>query len=222
MRNKVCLGYKCALPSPASRNHSANSCIQGHFSAISRAESGYKAQTEEQAKRPWGTQEVLHLVMGGDNYKERGASWRRWHLRCTWAAASGKGRRARQEAGGLQWSPHLCPRQTTPRPFEIWNMRWGRCRRFFRRTLDPGAGGRPPCLYGKGNGAQRGKAICPSHTANSAGAGPGWGAQGGVRGVWREGEHPDFMSRCPRHTAFSVKLGIKRQIERNCWSLSRV
>ena len=94
MRNKVCLGYKCALPSPASRNHSANSCIQGHFSAISRAESGYKAQTEEQAKRPWGTQEVLHLVMGGDNYKERGASWRRWHLRCTWAAASGKGHRA--------------------------------------------------------------------------------------------------------------------------------
>ena len=85
-------------------------------------------------------------------------------------------------------------------------MRWGRCRRFFRRTLDPGAGGRPPCLYGKGNGAQRGKAICPSHTANSAGAGPGWGAQGGVRGVWREGEHPDFLSRCPQHTAFSVKL----------------
>ena len=52
-------------------------------------------------------------------------------------------------------------------------MRWGRCRRFFRRTLDPGAGGRPPCLYGKGNGAQRGKAICPSHKLTQQGLGRG-------------------------------------------------
>ena len=74
VRNKACFGYKCPLPSSVSRNNSVNSCIQGHFNApLSRTKSGYKTQTEEQAKCSWGTQEMLHLVTGGDNYKERGS-----------------------------------------------------------------------------------------------------------------------------------------------------
>ena len=66
-----------------------------------------------------------------------------------------------------------------------------------------------------------GQGDLPKSQANSAGAGPGWGAQGGVRGSGGKGS-TQTLSRCPRHTAFSVKLGIRHQSESNWWSLSRV